>query len=69
MKTSGNVRIEKGSRVGIVCCSNGQPQTARENLERLGDTLQSMGCFLFLVNISMPKNLFLEVPERNGRRA
>lgn len=59
MKTSGNVRIEKGSRVGIVCCSNGQPQTARENLERLGDTLQSMGLFpVFSEYIYAKKSVF-----------
>ena len=43
LELCGVSRMEKGSKVGIVCCSNGQPQTARNKMERLGDTLRQLG--------------------------
>lgn len=51
--------MEKGSKVGIVCCSNGQPRTAREEIERLGDTLREMGLFPVLgAHIYEEKSVF-----------
>lgn len=36
-------QLEAGSRVGIVCCSNGQKESGRAALERLGDILRALG--------------------------
>ena len=35
--------MQKGDKVGIVCCSNGQKITYREKIELLRDTLEGMG--------------------------
>lgn len=35
--------LKAGSKVGIVCCSNGLEEYKKEQLEQLMDTLQSMG--------------------------
>ena len=35
--------MKKGEKVGIVCCSNGQPQTARQQIEILKETLIELG--------------------------
>lgn len=35
--------MKKGSKVAIVCCSNGQLQTYRDKLNRLQDTLSQIG--------------------------
>jgi len=59
MQVSGDVRIKKGSKVGIVCCSNGQPRTAGESLERLNDILQRLGVFpVFSEHIYAQKSVF-----------
>lgn len=51
--------MEKGSEVGIVCCSNGQPKTAREDMERLGDTLRNLGLIpVFSEHIYAEKSVF-----------
>lgn len=39
MKDLEVIYIEKGSKVGIVCCSNGQPLTQKDKIDRLMDTL------------------------------
>ena len=35
--------MQKGDKVGIVCCSNGQKNAYREKIELLRDTLEEMG--------------------------
>ncbi|OLA75163.1 MAG: LD-carboxypeptidase [Roseburia sp. CAG:197_41_10] len=35
--------VKKGDKIGIVCCSNGQPQTARQQIEILKETLIELG--------------------------
>lgn len=35
--------MNKGDKVGIVCCSNGQPQSNREMIHNLEDTLLQLG--------------------------
>jgi muramoyltetrapeptide carboxypeptidase LdcA involved in peptidoglycan recycling len=35
--------MKKGDKVGIVCCSNGQPQANREQLHKLEETLLQIG--------------------------
>ncbi|MBR1866557.1 MAG: LD-carboxypeptidase [Lachnospiraceae bacterium] len=35
--------MKTGDKVALVCCSNGQPESHREQLERLGDLLSQMG--------------------------
>lgn len=35
--------LEKGNRVGIVCCSNAQPLSAKEKLKQLESVLREMG--------------------------
>ena len=35
--------MKKGDKIGIVCCSNGQPQTARQQIEILKETLIELG--------------------------
>ncbi len=36
-------RLEKGARVGIVCCSNGRKRSDRSEVIRLGDALRATG--------------------------
>lgn len=45
---------EKGDKVGIVCCSNGQKTAYREKIELLGGTLEGMG---LIVRQDMKKQL------------
>lgn len=35
--------MNKGDKVGIVCCSNGQPQSNREKIHKLEETLLQLG--------------------------
>lgn len=35
--------MEKGTKVGIVCCSNGRPKSHKDELQKLTHTLQKMG--------------------------
>lgn len=35
--------MEKGSKVAIVCCSNGQPHTQKDRVDALAETLQQIG--------------------------
>lgn len=37
------IRIERGSKVAVIGCSNGQPKENRGKLEKLADTLKGLG--------------------------
>ena len=60
--------MHKNSKVGIVCCSNGQSVSNKEIIELLEKALLEMGLIQFLVNLFMQRIQCLVELRKNEQR-
>lgn len=68
MRDLEDIYIEKGCKVGIVCCSNGQAPIYKNKIDRLEDQLLQLGVIPIFAVIFMKMVPSSVVRQRSGPR-